>query len=71
MKEFITGIPSLLSDQARKRTDGYLYSIIRYGRGLMPLYGDRIYRRDERWAVVAYLRALQAAAPVTPLAGAK
>ena len=71
VKEFITGIPSLLTEQARKRTDGYLYSMIRYGRGVMPLYGDRIYRRDERWAVVAYLRSLQANAPVTPVPGAK
>lgn len=54
---------SLLTDIARKYTDGYLYSIIRYGRGVMPRYGDKIHP-DGRWAVVNYVRALQQAAPV-------
>ena len=54
--------PSLLTDRARTYTDGYLYSIIRYGRGVMPRYGDKI-PRDSRWAVVAYVRALQQAVP--------
>ena len=64
--------PSLLTAQARGYSDGYLYSMIRYGKGRMPQYGDKIVRIDERWAVVDYLRALQAkspapaAAPATP-----
>lgn len=53
------GAPSLLTDQAKGRSDGYLYSIIRYGRGLMPRYGDKLYDRADRWAVVNYLRRLQ------------
>jgi mono/diheme cytochrome c family protein len=60
--------PSLLTAQARGYTDGYLYSMLRYGRGRMPQYGDKIVRQDERWAVVDYLRSLQAAAPVAPSA---
>ena len=64
------GAPSLLTDRARAYSDGYLYSIIRYGRGLMPRYGDKIYRPLDRWAVVNYLRQLQAgaalAAPTVP-----
>jgi mono/diheme cytochrome c family protein len=55
--------PSLLTAQARGYNDGYLYSMIRYGRGRMPQYGDKIVRQDERWAVVDYLRTLQASAP--------
>ena len=39
--------------------------MIRYGRGRMPQYGDKIVRPDERWAVVDYVRSLQAKAPVT------
>ena len=58
--------PSLLTAQARGYTDGYLYSMIRYGRLRMPQYGDKIVRQDERWAVVDYLRKLQAAAPAPP-----
>jgi mono/diheme cytochrome c family protein len=54
------GAPSLLTDRARGFTDGYLYSYIRYG-GLtiMPPYGDKIFRPEDRWAVVNYLRQLQ------------
>lgn len=39
------------------RSDGYLYAIIRLGRGLMPSY--RRIPPSERWAVVSYLRYLQ------------
>lgn len=51
--------PTLVSDRVQGFADGYLYSIIRYGRGLMPRYGDKIVREDERWAVVDYIRSLQ------------
>jgi mono/diheme cytochrome c family protein len=40
-----------------ERTDGYIYALIRVGRGLMPSY-QRIPPRD-RWAVVNYVRHLQ------------
>ena len=39
------------------RTDGYIYGIIRNGRGIMPTY-NRIEDID-RWHVVNYVRALQ------------
>ena len=55
--------PSLLTGQARGYSDGFLYSMLRYGRGRMPQYGDKIVRQDERWAAVDYVRKLQAAAP--------
>jgi mono/diheme cytochrome c family protein len=57
-KLFIT--PSLLTEQARGYTDGYLYAVVRHGRTLMPAYGDRILG-DDRWHVVNYLRMLQGA----------
>lgn len=66
------GAPSLLTDRARAFSDGYLYSIIRYGRGVMPAYGDKLHRRDDRWAVVNYVRGLQqrgAPAPAVPAPG--
>lgn len=55
------GAPSLLTDRARAYTDGYLYSIVRYGRGVMPLYGDKIHSIPDRWAIVNHVRALQRA----------
>lgn len=50
--------PSLLTDRAKQLTDGYIYSMIRRGRGVMPAYGDRIFG-DDRWDIVNYVRTLQ------------
>ena len=49
--------PSLLVAQAVGRSDGYIYGMIRNGRGVMPNY-NRIEEAD-RWDVVNYVRALQ------------
>jgi mono/diheme cytochrome c family protein len=49
--------PTLLGAVTRGRTDGYLWGVIRNGRGLMPTY-NRIEEAD-RWDVVNYVRALQ------------
>lgn len=57
----IPWVPSLLTAQAKGYTDGYLHTIMRLGRGLMPAYGDRLSDED-RWNVVNYLRTLQGAA---------
>jgi len=59
--------PSLRTDRVRGFSDGYIWGIIRNGRGLMPSY-DRIEEMD-RWDVVNYVRALEAAnvtVPTTP-----
>jgi len=63
------GAPSLLTDKARAYSDGYLYSMIRYGRGVMPRYGDKVYRREDRWAIVNYVRKLQHDASAAPATG--
>ena len=56
------GIASLVSDEAGRRTDGYLFGVIvnaqAMGRGLMPRYGDKI-RGTDRWDLVNYVRTLQ------------
>jgi mono/diheme cytochrome c family protein len=57
------GAPSLLTARARAYSDGYIYSIIRYGRGVMPRYGDKVYAPADRWAIVNHVRKLQAQAP--------
>jgi len=62
------GAPPIISDRAKAYSDGYLYSIIRYGRGLMPRYGDKVYDPHDRWAIVNHVRLLQQAAPATPAA---
>lgn len=67
------GAPSIVTDRARAFSDGYLYSIIRYGRGVMPRYGDKIFDPARRWAVVNYVRWLQSQGgpetAATPAAG--
>jgi mono/diheme cytochrome c family protein len=57
------GAPALLTGRARGYSDGYLYGIIRYGRGVMPRYGDKVYQPADRWAIVSHIRRLQAASP--------
>ena len=52
---------SLLVEPVLSRADGYLYGMIRVGRGLMPQYGHQLTHFD-RWHVVNYVRSLQAAA---------
>jgi len=53
------GMPgiNLTTDITKARTDGYIYGMIRNGRGLMPTY-NRIEEMD-RWDVVNYVRGLQ------------
>src|SRR5512139_1100987 len=63
------GAPSILTPKAVALTDGHIYSLIRYGRGVMPRYGDRIYDPGQRWAVVNYVRKLQADAGAAVAAG--
>ena len=60
------GAPSLLTARARAYSDGYIYSIIRYGRGVMPRYGDKVYAPIERWAIVNHVRKLQSRSPAPP-----
>jgi mono/diheme cytochrome c family protein len=54
---------SLTAAQAVHRSDPYIYTMIRDGRGLMPTYGARV-RPSERWDIVNYVRSLQAASPL-------
>ena len=49
---------SLTADVALARSDGYIYGMIRVGRGLMPAYAHQIAHYD-RWHVVNYVRQLQ------------
>ncbi|MBL0172719.1 MAG: cytochrome c [Gemmatimonadaceae bacterium] len=59
--------PSLLTDLAKTRTVGYIYGIIRNGRGVMPTY-NRVEEAD-RWDVANYVKALQAGTADTTMAG--
>ncbi len=60
--------PSYHTERLRWAPDRYLYDVITQGYGAMYAYADRL-RPDDRWAVVAYIRALQLSqhAPVSVL----
>lgn len=51
-------VPSYHTDALRARPDGYVYDVIQNGINTMPSYGHQIAPAD-RWAIVAYVRALQ------------
>lgn len=52
--------PTLHSTRAREFSDGLIYHIITNGQNVMPSYEAQI-SRDERWAIVNYIRVLQRA----------
>jgi mono/diheme cytochrome c family protein len=51
--------PSLVDPRARSFPDGRVYQVIDIGYGLMRSYAEDLTTPEERWATVAYLRALQ------------
>ncbi len=54
-------LPSnLLDERIRNMSDGELFNVATYGRRTMPAYRFQVPERD-RWAIVAYVRALQLA----------
>ena len=52
--------PSYHIDRLRQVPNGYIYDVITNGFGAMPDYSAQIHPAD-RWAIVAYVRALQLA----------
>lgn len=57
------------TDRIRRIEDGHLYNVITNGYGVMYGYAARIQDVNDRWAIVAYTRALQraqAGVPATP-----
>ena len=50
--------PSYHIDRLRQAPAGHFYDVIQHGFGAMPSYANRI-DIDDRWAIVAYIRALQ------------
>jgi len=54
--------PDLLGATTRGRSDGYIYTYVRYGGPIMPKYGHTL-TVDQTWAVIHYLRSQQKANP--------
>lgn len=47
------------TDRLREAPPGYLFQVISNGYGAMPDYSNQIPHVEDRWAIVAYIRALQ------------
>lgn len=56
----LVGVPSYHQDRLRTMADGEIYNTIVHGKNTMMPYGDKV-NREDRWAIVAYVRALQRA----------
>jgi mono/diheme cytochrome c family protein len=56
--------PSLHQERVRQAAPGYIFQVISNGYGAMGDYGDQIPPED-RWAIVAYIRALELARGAT------
>lgn len=52
--------PTLHSNRSREMSDGMLYHIITNGQNIMPPYAAQV-TKEERWAIVNYIRVLQRA----------
>ena len=54
--------PDLMGATTRGRSDGYIYTYIRYGGAIMPKYGHAL-TIDQTWDVIHYLRSQQKVHP--------
>lgn len=57
--------PTLHSDKIRNYPDGMIYHIITNGQNAMPSYALQV-TREERWAIINYIRVLQRAKDARP-----
>lgn len=58
---------NLLEARIREQPDGQIFDVVTHGLGLMAGYAYQI-EPDDRWAIIAWVRDLQANAPVAPSA---
>ena len=54
--------PDLLGSLTRGRTDGFIYTYIRFGGVIMPKYGHAL-TESETWDLINYVRSRQKASP--------
>jgi mono/diheme cytochrome c family protein len=51
--------PSFHEERLRQQAPGYVYDVITNGFGVMPDYRAQVPSVEDRWAIVAYVKALQ------------
>ena len=60
--QFFIPPPDLLGEITRGRSDGYMYTYIRFGGAVMPKYGQSV-TAAETWDVINYIRHMQRTSP--------
>lgn len=56
--KLFVGVPNLLTDLYKQRSDGRVFAVIHHGQGTMPRHGYK-FSDSEKWDIVNYLRFLQ------------
>jgi mono/diheme cytochrome c family protein len=56
--------PALWADRVKERPIGHIFDVITNGFGAMPDHASQV-KVEDRWAIAAYVRALQASASAT------
>jgi mono/diheme cytochrome c family protein len=51
--------PPLISDKVKNFKDGRIFHIITAGQGVMSSYATQVFKEEDRWAIVKYVRVLQ------------
>ena len=58
IKSLVTTVVTLQDERIRNMADGEIFNTITHGKNTMMSYGPNVTVND-RWAIIAYLRALQ------------
>jgi len=56
--EYIGGVANLTGDAIKKLSDGTMFHVITYGKGIMGSYASQL-SKQQRWMVIKYIRTLQ------------
>jgi len=52
------GVANLTGDAYKKITEGHIFHVITYGKGLMGSHGSQV-NEEERWKIAKYVKQLQ------------
>jgi mono/diheme cytochrome c family protein len=57
-KKAYAGVPNYKADALKNITEGHIFHVITYGKGLMKPHGSQV-NADERWKIAKYVKSLQ------------
>lgn len=57
-KKAYAGVPNYKADALKNMTEGHIFHVITYGKGLMKPHGSQV-NPDDRWKIARYVKSLQ------------